>query len=99
MAAKKTTTLDTAMKNDPALAEAMREQLEAFAARFGREPTAHDPIFFCWHAATPQPMCERCVAEYEHAIVAAAEKAGIDPARALNTAGVEDPLGSLKKTN
>jgi hypothetical protein len=43
--------------NDPILAEVMRNQLDAFVSRFGRKPTPHDPVFFCWHSNTPQPMC------------------------------------------
>jgi hypothetical protein len=85
--------------NDPLLRDAMAAQSKAFSARFGRAPTAHDPIFFCWHSDMPRAMCELCFAEYERAIVAAAEKAGIDPARALEIAGVDDPLGSLKTTH
>lgn len=85
--------------NDPLLRDAMAAQSKAFSARFGREPSTQDPVFFCWHSDTPRAMCELCFAEYERAIVAAAEKAGIDPARALEIAGVDDPLGSLKTTH
>jgi hypothetical protein len=84
---------------DDAPTETMRQQYNAFIARFGREPTAHDPVFFCWHSTTPKPMCDLCNAEYEHGVVEAAKKAGIDPARALKALGAEDPLGSLKTTN
>jgi hypothetical protein len=85
--------------DDPLLRDAMAAQSKAFSTRFGRSPTAHDPIFFCWHSDMPRPMCELCFAEYERAIVAAAEDAGIDPAQALEIAGVDDPLGSLKTTH
>ena len=85
--------------NDPLLRDAMAAQSKAFSTRFGRKPTARDPVFFCWHSDTPRAMCELCFAEYERAIVAAAENAGIDPARALEIAGVDDPLGSLKTTH
>jgi len=44
-------------------------------------------------------MCDLCFAEYERAILTAAEKAGIDPGQALEIAGVEDPLGSLRSTH
>jgi hypothetical protein len=44
-------------------------------------------------------MCELCDAEYEHGIVAAAERAGMDPARLLELVGIDDPLGSLNTTN
>jgi hypothetical protein len=84
---------------DTALAQAFTQQHAAFIKRFGREPTPDDPIFFCWHSTTPVPMCELCIAEYEHGVVEAANKAGIDPARALEAAGIDDPLGSLKKKN
>ncbi len=85
--------------DDPLLRDAMAVQAKAFVSRFGRAPTVEDRVFFCWHAPTPRPMCELCFAEYEHAIIAAAEKAGIDPGRALEIAGVDDPLGSLKATH
>ncbi len=84
---------------DPLLRDALAAQARVFAARFGRKPTPEDPVFFCWHSDTPKALCELCFAEYERAIVLAAEKAGIDPGRALEIAGVEDPLGSLKTTN
>ncbi len=86
-------------RNGPLLRDAMVAQSKIFAARFGREPTPHDPVFFCWHSDTPRAMCDLCFAEYERAIVAAAEKAGIDVARALEVAGVDDPLESLKTTH
>jgi hypothetical protein len=79
---------------DPLVREIMRMKLEAFVA-----PTGEDPVFLCWHSATPKPMCELCDAEYEHGVVMAAEKAGIDPARVLELVGIDDPLGSLKTTN
>jgi hypothetical protein len=87
------------VKMDTVLVRAMQEQLQLFVDRFGRQPTAEDPVFFCWHSPTPRPMCELCEAEYEHGIVEAATQAGIDPARALEAAGVDDPLGTLKTTN
>ncbi len=85
--------------DDPLLRDAMAVQAKVFATRFGRAPTAEDRVFFCWHASTPRPMCELCFAEYERAIVRAAEKTGVDPGRALRMAGVDDPLGTLKITN
>ncbi len=77
----------------------MAAQARAFAARFGRAPTVQDPLFFCWHSPTPRALCALCFAEYERAIVTAAEAAGIDPAAALEIAGVDDRLGSLKATH
>ena len=85
--------------NDPLLRDAMAAQSKAFSARFGREPTTQDPVLFCWHSDTPRAMCDLCFAEYERTIVAAAEKAGIDPGRVLEISGVEDQLGSLKATH
>jgi hypothetical protein len=85
--------------NDPILAKAMREQREAFVTHFGRKPTLHDPIFFCWHASTPKPMCDLCHAECEHDVIEAAKQVGIDPAWALKAVGIDDPLGSLKTMN
>ena len=86
-------------RNDPLLRDAMVAQSKAFVTRFGREPTTQDHVFFCWHSDTPRAMCDLCFAEYERAIVAAAEEAGIDPGEALEIAGVEDPFGSLRSTN
>jgi hypothetical protein len=86
-------------RNDALLRDAMVVQSKTFVARFGREPTAEDHVFFCWHSNTPRAMCALCFAEYERAIVAAAEEAGIDPGKALEIAGVEDPLGSLRSTH
>jgi hypothetical protein len=85
--------------NDPALVRAFTQQHAAFIKRFGREPTPDDPIFFCWHSATPVPRCALCFAEFEHAVVEAANTAGIDPARALEAAGIDDRFGSLKTKN
>jgi hypothetical protein len=87
------------LQMDDALAEAMRQQFELFVDHFGREPTSNDPVFFCWHATTPEPMCDLCNAEIEHGVVEAAKRVGIDPERALKAVGVDDPLGSLKTTN
>lgn len=84
--------------NDPLLRAAMRAQWKIFTARFGRQPTPQDPVFFCWHSDIPRMMCDLCFAEYERAVVVAAEKAGIDPGQALDIAGVDDPLGTLKTT-
>ena len=79
---------------DPFLSEIVKMKLDAFI-----EPNGEDPVLLCWHSSTPQPMCNLCDAEYEHGLVVAAEKAGIDPAVVLQLAGVDDPLGSLKTTN
>lgn len=79
---------------DPLLSEIVKMKLDAFVEANGEEP-----VFLCWHSSTPQPMCSLCDAEYEHGLVVAAEKAGIDPALVLQLAGVDDPLGSLKTTN
>lgn len=87
------------VKIDAALVKAMQEQLQLFVDRFGRQPTAEDPVFFCWHSETPKPMCDLCYAEVEHRVVEAAKQAGIDPARALEAVGVDDPFRTLAITN
>lgn len=38
----------------PQLKQAMREQLDAFVKKFGREPGPNDPVFFDPDADTPQ---------------------------------------------
>ena len=85
--------------NHPILAMVIRDQREAFVEYFGRKPTLHDPIFFCWHSSTPKPMCDLCNAEYQHELIEAAKEVGVDPARALKAVGMADPLGSLKTIN
>jgi hypothetical protein len=87
--------------NDPLLAEVMRNQLSSFATRFGRKPTPDEPLFFCWHSTTPQPqpMCDLCKAEFEHALIEGARMSGVDPARLLQAVGMSDPLGSLTTMN
>ncbi len=85
--------------NDPRLAKAFHEQREAFVAHFGRQPSLHDPIFFCWHSRTPKPMCDLCQAECEHGVIEASREAGVDPALVMEAMGIDDPLGSLKTMN
>ncbi len=86
-------------RDDPLLREAVAMQSKVLAARLGREPTPRDPVLFCWHSDALRPMCDLCFAEYERVIITEAEKAGIDPGEALEIAGVEDPLGSLRSTH
>jgi hypothetical protein len=78
-----------------AFMEAVCGQRTAFVARFGRKPTPHDPLVFCWHSTTPKPMCDVCDAELEHSVVEAAKKAGIDLEWALKFWGIDRSLKTM----
>lgn len=58
------------------LDEAIQEQLEAFRAKFGRDPLPHEPIFFDPEKDVPSPM-DPGVAEAE--VLEAMKAAGIRP--------------------
>ena len=60
-----------------ALLEAQRQR---FVAKFGREPTDDDPIFFDEDADTPQPVSESAYAEEWEALLQLVEAAGAPPA-------------------
>lgn len=57
----------------------MREQRQAFLAKFGCEPGPDDPIFFDPTADEPRPPGEEA---FDDAILKAFDQAGIDPAYA-----------------
>ena len=62
---------------DPAGEEAIRRQLAAFEAKFGRPPGPDDPIFFDPDANTPQPFA---VESYFDVIDEMWNELGLDPA-------------------
>ena len=55
---------------------AIEHQLEAFRAKFGREPRPDDPIFFDPDAEEPTPISDR---RYEQAMIDAMVAADIPP--------------------
>lgn len=56
--------------------EILRQQIEAFRSKFGREPTSDDPVFFDPRTDTPQFMDP---AEYRLLMIAALKAAGTRP--------------------
>jgi|SRR5664279_3001503 len=63
-----------------ALAQAMKQQLQMFRQKFGRDPGPEDPIFFDPDADTPVPMpIEKMDAGWDEVLQKAGEL-GMDPA-------------------
>ena len=62
---------------DAELLRALREQLEAFRQKFGRDPGPEDPLFFDPEADQPRPMDD---AQLDAMLVEALRHAGADPA-------------------
>ena len=62
---------------DAELLRALREQLEAFRQKFGRDPGPEDPLFFDPAADQPRPMDD---AQLDAMLVEALRHAGADPA-------------------
>ena len=58
---------------------ALREQRDAFIAKFGREPGPRDPIFFDPNSDVPRPLQQSSIDEVMDVFVQAAATAGIDP--------------------
>jgi hypothetical protein len=61
---------------DAETADALREQIEAFVEKFGREPGPEDPLFFDPDSDTPRPVDHD---KLRDATVQAMVAAGIDP--------------------
>ena len=64
-------------KITPEMEVALKRQLEAFRAKFGRDPGPDDPVFFDTDSATPVPMSDEVV---ERATVRAMTAIGLSPA-------------------
>lgn len=60
--------------------EALQGQLDAFTAKFGREPGPEDPIFFDPNCDEPVPMRPESEAQNWAELYLVAEEAGLDPA-------------------
>lgn len=72
---------------NPEAMAAVERQKELFIEKFGREPGPNDPIFFDPNADEPTPINPRDV---EDSVVDAAERAGIDPVRAMKALNMRD---------
>ncbi len=66
-----------AIRLDAELMRALKEQLEAFRQKFGRDPGPEDPLFFDPEADQPRPMDD---ARLDAMLVEALRHAGADPA-------------------
>ena len=78
---------------DKELYEAMVLQHDRFIEKFGREPTAKDPIFFDPDCDVPTPLAE---AKLKRGLIEAARKAGLDVDKILRAFGFEDEDGVAK---
>lgn len=65
---------------DPELIAAMKEQSEAFRAKFGRKAGPGDPVFFDPEADTPQPISLETMERSFDTICDTAAREGFDPA-------------------
>ena len=81
------------IKMDKELYEAIRQQLESFREKFGREPGPDDPLFFDPDCDVPIPLSE---SKLRKELSEAARKAGLDINRVLNAFGFEDEEGATK---
>ncbi len=66
-----------AARPDAELLTALKEQLEAFRRKFGRDPGPADPVFFDPDAEEPRPIDG---ARLDAAITKALKDGGVDPA-------------------
>jgi len=73
-------TWDAASTEGQMLREAFDAQLQAFRAKFGRDPGPDDPVFFDPDADEPTEMTDRHWDEGMASIAQAATEAGVDPA-------------------
>lgn len=77
------------------LHEAMiRQQLESFKEKFGREPGPDDPLFFDPDCDVPIPLSEL---KLRKELSEAARKAGLDVNRVLGAFGFEDEAEGVAK--
>jgi hypothetical protein len=67
---------DRAVPMDDATAAVIQEQLEAFRAKFGRDPEGDEPIFFDPNCDVPAPLMPE---KMEEEMVRAMESSGIAP--------------------
>jgi len=79
---------------DKELHEAIRQQLESFKEKFGREAGPDDPLFFDPDCDVPTSLTE---AKVKRELVEAARKAGLDVHRILRGLGFEDEEEGVAK--
>ena len=81
------------IKMNKELHEAIRQQLENFKEKFGREPGPDDPLFF-------DPDCDVPILltspKLKSELTKAARKAGLDINRVLDAFGFEEEEGAAK---
>ena len=82
------------IKMDKELHEAIRQQLESFKEKFGREAGPDDPLFFDPDCDVPTSLTE---AKVKRELVEAARKAGLDVDRVLRGLGFEDEEEGVAK--
>ena len=75
------------IKMDKELHKAIRQQLESFKEKFGREPGPDDPLFFDPDCDVPIPLSEL---KLRKELSQAARKAGLDVNRVLSAFGFEN---------
>ncbi|WP_211261229.1 hypothetical protein [Pseudonocardia acaciae] len=63
----------------------MEQRLDAFRAKFGRDPGPKDPIFFDPHASEPQPLSPGAWTAELDRLIGEGDGTGVDPAK-LNAA-------------
>jgi hypothetical protein len=84
--------------DDDAVEQALEEQLQAFRAKFGRDPGPDDPLFFDPDADEPRPLNWVAV---EAGMVDAMERAGFSPAQiyAFQQTGILPVEGLLDRVS
>ena len=82
------------IKMNKELHEAIRQQLESFREKFGREPGPGDPLFFDPDCDVPTPLSEL---KLRKELSEAARKAGLDVNRVLSAFGFEDEEEGVSK--
>ncbi len=78
------------IKMNKELYEAIKQQLESFKEKFGREPGPDEPVFFDPDCDVPTRLSE---SKLRRELSEAARKAGLDVNRVLSAFGFEDEEG------
>ena len=82
------------IKIDKELYQAIRQQLESFRKKFGREAGPDDPLFFDPDCDVPIPLSE---SKLRKELSEAARKAGLDVNRVLSAFGFEEEEEGVAK--
>jgi len=75
------------IKMDKELHEAIKQQLQSFKEKFGREPGPDDPLFFDPDCDVPIPLTQ---SKLRNELSEAARLAGLDVNKVLSAFGFED---------